>query len=105
MTCEHEHFPQTPHAEQTTHEAAGAKGSRSDAAAAALGHRQNLPSKQLYPDCHHSHWRHYHHPHRCHHRHHQSPHSRHHSHRCHYLRYLHHLHSCHPCPCCCSASH
>ncbi|CAI7863286.1 unnamed protein product [Closterium sp. NIES-53] len=45
-----ENYPQTPHAEQTTHEAAGATGSRSDAAAAASGHRQNLPSEQLHPD-------------------------------------------------------
>ncbi|CAI7823065.1 unnamed protein product [Closterium sp. NIES-54] len=100
-------------------------GSRFDAAAAASGHRLNLPAEQLHLVCHHcrrhhSYCRHHRHlhPHRCHHHCQRSPHSRHHSHRCHHLRHLHRLHclhhhhprchnhhSCHPCPCCCGASH
>ncbi|CAI7840006.1 unnamed protein product [Closterium sp. NIES-53] len=76
-------------------------GSRFDAAAAASGHRQNLPSEQLNPDhhqcrLHHSHCHHHRHPHphRCHHRHHRSPHSRHHLRHLHRLHCLHHHHPC-----------
>ncbi|CAI7819264.1 unnamed protein product [Closterium sp. NIES-54] len=119
------HYPQTPHAETTTHEASGVKGFRSDAAAAAAGLLLNLLA-ELQSYRHHFRccpYRHSHrclhrHSHRCLHRRHQRPHSLHHSHRCHHLHCRHHLyccphhhphchchHFCHPCPCRCSASH
>ncbi|CAI7842264.1 unnamed protein product, partial [Closterium sp. NIES-54] len=68
-------------AETTTHGAAGATRSRSDAAAAAAGHHQGLHAEvQSY--CLQSHRLHCRHSHRCLHRRHQSPHSRHQFHRC-----------------------
>ncbi|CAI7837839.1 unnamed protein product [Closterium sp. NIES-53] len=100
-----------PHAEKTTHEAAGATGSRSDAAAAASGLLQNLHA-ELQSDCSHSHRCHYRHSHRCLHRCHQRPHSYHHSHRCHHLHCCphhqprcHRHYPCHPCPCSCGTLH
>ncbi|CAI7731394.1 unnamed protein product [Closterium sp. NIES-53] len=128
IICVHlNQYPQTSHAETTTHGAAGTIGSRSDAAAAAADHHQGLHSEvQTY---HHQSYRlHCHHSLRCLHRRHQSPHSRHQSHclhhlhcrphhrsRCphHHSRCPHHRSRCHlhlhhlghPCPCCCGTLH
>ncbi|CAI7846931.1 unnamed protein product [Closterium sp. NIES-53] len=102
------------HAE-TTHEAAGETGSRSDAAVADASHHQNRYAERQ-SHCHESHRLRCRHSHRClHHRHlspHSHHHSRHHSHRRHHLHCcpLHHSrchlhHPGHPCPCCCGTSH
>ncbi|CAI7768382.1 unnamed protein product [Closterium sp. NIES-53] len=111
------HYPHPSHAEPTTHGAAGASGSRSDAAAAGPNHHEGLHAKvQTYH--HRSHHLHCRHSLRCLHRRHRS-HRRHHLHCLHLLyRWPHyrshsdlHHHRCllhyprHPCPRCCGASH
>ncbi|CAI7810540.1 unnamed protein product [Closterium sp. NIES-53] len=114
--CDHQRF--------CTMLAAGATGSRSDAAAAVADQHQGLHAE--VQTCHHqSHRLHCRHSLRCLHRRHQSPHCRHQSQRCHHLHCLHHLHRCphhrshchlhhhrchlhhpgHPCPCYCGALH
>ncbi|CAI7785861.1 unnamed protein product [Closterium sp. NIES-53] len=76
-------YPKTPHAE-TTHEAAGATGSCSDAAAADAGHPQNRPAER-HSHRYQSHHLHCRHSHRCLHHRHQSPHSLQQLHRRHHL--------------------
>ncbi|CAI7801919.1 unnamed protein product [Closterium sp. NIES-53] len=118
------HYPHLPHAEPTTHGAAGASESRSDAAAAGPDHHHGLHAK-VQTDHHYSRRLYCRHSLRCLHRRHQSLHLRHQSHRRHHLHrlrllyrcphyhshcHLHH-HRClphypsHPCPCCCGASY
>ncbi|CAI7881446.1 unnamed protein product [Closterium sp. NIES-54] len=87
------HYPHPPHAEPTTHGAAEASESRSDAAGAGPDHHQGLHA-EVQTDHHWSHRLYCRHSLRCLHRCHQSLHLRHRSHRRHHLHHLHLLYRC-----------